>query len=240
MTVPATADLRVLLRDLHTSLLRAGLVREEAEQDARQRKKLENRLANAKKALQEQHDAIKALKVAVHDKEVSIKANQQQSAKYLWQRNQVKEQKEYDALTHEMDNLKQMNNVLEDEALAALVEIDDKTAQIPKLEAAVAAAQAELDKWLAGQQNASSDREKRLKESEAQTAELIARLSPEVRRVFDRLYAALGAECLAMLEDRSCSGCRTAVTGQQFNELLMGRLVQCMSCNRILYLYGNS
>lgn len=238
MTVPAPADLRVLLRDLHTSLLRAGLVREEAEQDARQRKKLESRLANARKSLQDLQDSIKALKVAVHDKEVSIKANQQQAAKYLWQRNQVKEQKEYDALTHEMDNLKQMNNVLEDEALAALTEIDDKTAQIPKLEAAVAAAQAELDKWLASQESAGSEREKRLKECEAQTAELIARLSPEVRRVYDRLYAALGAECLAMVEDRSCAGCRTAVTGQQYNELLMGRLVQCMSCNRILYLDG--
>jgi predicted nucleic acid-binding Zn-ribbon protein len=235
MTAPASADLRTLLRDLHTSLLRKGLLRDEAEQEARQRKRLENRIANAKKALQEHLDAIKHLKVSAHEKEVSIKANQQQSARYLWQRNQVKEQKEYDALTHEMDNLKQINNVLEDEALAALTAIDEKTAQTPTLEAAIAQAQADLDRWLEEQKQAGTEREKRLKATEAETAELLNRLSPDVRKVYDRMFAALGADCLAVVQRRSCFGCHTELTGQQFNDLMLGRLVCCKSCSRLLY-----
>lgn len=235
MTVPATADLRTLLRDLHTGLLRVGLLRDEAEQEGRQRKRLDNRIANAQKALQDHLDAIKHLKVKAHEKEVSIKANQQQSAKYLWQRNQVKEQKEYDALTHEMDNLKQINNVLEDEALAALTAIDEKAAQTPALEAAIAQAQADLDRWLADQKQAGPEREKRIKATEAETAEVLGRLAPEARKVYDRMFAALGTDCLAVVQRRSCTGCHTELTGQQYNELMMGRLVSCKSCSRVLY-----
>ena len=224
-----------LLRDLHTCLLRKGLLRDEVDQTQRLQKRLENRIANAQKALQSHLDAIKSLRVTVHDKEVSIKANQQQSAKYLWQRNQVKEKKEYDALTHEMDNLKQINNVLEDEALTALTAIDEKAAQTPTLEQAVRTAEAELAQFHEGQKNAEPDRARRLQETEAEVAHKLSRLAPEARVAYNRVFAALKADCLAEVLRRSCTGCHTEVTGQQYNEVNMGRLVQCKSCNRLLY-----
>jgi len=57
-----------------------------------------------------------------------------------------------------------------------------------------------------------------------------------VRSTFDRIVRGKGVESFAAVVDRGCASCRTEITAQQYNELLMGGFVLCKSCGRILYL----
>ena len=57
-----------------------------------------------------------------------------------------------------------------------------------------------------------------------------------VRSTFDRIVRGKGVEAFAPVEEHGCASCRTEITAQQYNELLMGGFVVCKSCGRILYL----
>src|SRR5262245_56930032 len=113
-------DLKTQLRDLHAYLLRVRDLREEADDAARRQKQLAARTEAAKKTLDDHQTALKKLKADIHDKEVSFKANLERIAKYMKQRQGVTDKKQYDALTHEIDGVKQENNVLEEATLTAM------------------------------------------------------------------------------------------------------------------------
>jgi predicted nucleic acid-binding Zn-ribbon protein len=38
------------------------------------------------------------------------------------------------------------------------------------------------------------------------------------------------------MEERICTACRTQITSQTYDKLLMNRFVACRACGRILYL----
>jgi predicted nucleic acid-binding Zn-ribbon protein len=48
--------------------------------------------------------------------------------------------------------------------------------------------------------------------------------------------AARGADAMAAVENRTCTACYTEITAQNYHELILGQLVVCKSCGRILYL----
>ena len=63
-----------------------------------------------------------------------------------------------------------------------------------------------------------------------------ATVPTKIRRDFDRIVRGKGVDAFAPVENRGCASCRTEITAQQYNELLMGDFVACKSCGRILYL----
>lgn len=229
------SDLKVQLLDLHTALLRVRDLQGEAEEATRQRKRQQSRATNAQKKLDEHKDALKHLRATVHEKEVSIKANHELIAKYQKQKQAASEQKQLDALTHQIDNAKLENSLLEESALEGLDKVDAMIATTAQLEAALKEAQAGQAKFESETSAQLADYEKRLAEAQARAKAATDALSPEVRKAYDRLIASLGPDALAPANRRSCTGCHQEVTSQQHNDLLSGRLVTCKSCNRLLY-----
>src|SRR5260370_37622841 len=106
--------------------------------------------ARVKRQEDAKHDAteaIKKLKVTIHEKEVSLKSTNSQIKKYEGQLNDVGGKKEYDALLAEIAHTRKMSQQLEDEILAAMTEVDDRTAKVPELEANVVKAKEEVARW---------------------------------------------------------------------------------------------
>ena len=77
------------------------------------------------------------VKVGVHEKEVSLKQAQQQITKHEKQLNEATSKKEYDALKVEIAAEKQRCQQLEDEILNGMMEMEERTAQLPEIEKAV-------------------------------------------------------------------------------------------------------
>src|SRR5436190_284594 len=126
--------LRVFIHDLEEQLGRIP----------RQQKAHQARVAKAEQAQREELEAIKKLKLTAADKEKTIKSKQAQVARYEQQINDVSSKKEYDALQHEISHGKQECGQLEDEVLAALLEVDERTAKLPDHEKAVRQARQDL------------------------------------------------------------------------------------------------
>ncbi len=225
-----------ILRELHRLRRHARNLQDEIERLPRQLRVQQAKVTRQEDALKQAQETLKKLKVAISDKEKSLKAKHADIARYEKQRDEAAGKKEYDALQHEITAARQACRQLEDEAMAGLLETEERTAQLPELEKALREAKqevADFDKTSAARQAVLSEELKRVQQ---QIAETEATLPEDVRINYARQVAARGEDALALVSERNCTACYTAITAQMYNELVQGRYVPCRSCGRILYL----
>ncbi len=231
--MPTTAD---VFREIHRLRRYIRELEGKADQEPRLRKAQADKVTRAEAQLAQAHDAIKHLKVTIHQKEVSIKAAQEQIKKYEKQlKEMISNKKEYDALTHEIAAAKASIGQLEDEALEAMGQSEDGAARLPELEAAVRKAKEEFGRF--DQDHAANleryAQEKVRAQEELKAAE--ASLPADVRPQYERLVAAKSADALAAVVSNNCTACYTEVTPQMANDVRRGMFVLCKTCGRVLY-----
>jgi predicted nucleic acid-binding Zn-ribbon protein len=225
-----------ILRELHRLRRHAKDLQTEIERGPRTLKAHEGKVARQEDLVREAHEEVKRLKLATHDKELSLKTRQEQIAKHERQRNEVTSKKEYDALQAEIDSDKRACVRLEDEILDAMAATEAKVAQLPEVERSVQRAKEEAARTAGEIQARRNALAGQLKDVELQLGEVEATLPDEVRATYRRLLAARGEDALAPVQGRTCVACYTDITAQNYNELAQGQFVVCKSCGRILYL----
>jgi predicted nucleic acid-binding Zn-ribbon protein len=202
----------------------------------RQLKAQQARVARQEELLKEGQEALRKLTVAVHDKEVTLKSTHSQIAKRRKQLDTVASKKERDALQAEIAADVALTQQLEDEILSGMAESEERTAQLPELEKALAQAKkeyAEFEKAVSARQ---ADLTGQLNEALEQIKAAECGVPANVLPQYQRIVAACGADALAALRGRTCSACHSEITAQNYNELLQELFVVCKSCGRILYL----
>jgi predicted nucleic acid-binding Zn-ribbon protein len=193
-------------------------------------------VARQEEALKEAQETIRKLKVSIHDKEVSLKATHAQIAKRRKQFDTVASKKEMDALQAEIAADVAATRRLEDEILGAMTESEEKAAQLPELEKALAQAKkdaAEFEKTATARQE---DLTGQLNEAQGRLQQAEAGVPEKMVPQYQRIVGARGPDALAALQGRTCSACHSEVTAQNYNELLQELFVVCKSCGRVLYL----
>jgi predicted nucleic acid-binding Zn-ribbon protein len=225
-----------IFRDIHRLRRFAQGLKAEIERGPRMLKAQQNKITAREQALHQGQEAIKKLKVGISEKELEIKAVQQQIGKYEQQRNQATSKKEYDAFTHEIEDCRRKCQKVEDQILELMLEIDQKTAEVPELEKAIKQAKEERAKFEQEHQGRVVGLREQLKQAQQDLAAAEAQLQPDVTALYRRLVSAMGEDALSSAPNRSCTACNTEITAQQYNELRLATFVQCKSCGRILYL----
>ena len=224
-----------ILRELHRLHRHIRDLRAEIEKGPRLIKQQQTKASKHEAAVLDAHDALKRLKVTVHSKETTLKATHQQIAKYEKQLNEAGSKKEYDALQTEIAHAKETCSTLEDEILTAMGEIDDRTAQVPGVEKALAEVKVETAEC----EKDAQDRHGRLTHDlqETLTALAVAEpgIPPAIRTVYDKQVGAHGADGIAMVKDKTCMVCYASVTQQQLRELEAGMFSLCKTCGRLVY-----
>ncbi len=217
-----------------------GLNRRRAERPARAREAEELSLA-ARARVDAQKARIRDLQKAADAKEIDLREREAKIEKLEIQLNQTKNQKDYDAVKHQMSSYRADNSVLEDEILRIMSEIDalksemgplDEDAarrktQFDEISKQVAAEVAELDRKTA---TLRGEREERAKAIPADALERYSRI------VQTRDGVGL-ATVVDPRGDATCGGCHMSLTLQQVASTMKGSdLVQCKACGRILYI----
>jgi uncharacterized protein len=150
--------------------------------------------------------------------------------------NLVRNDKELQALAHEVDSLKDNNQRLEAEALALMEGQDARTARIEELAKVVATGRTELaaaEKEIAGQveELRGSIAKKRL-EREKVSAEVPANLLQR----YDMIFSRRAGLAVANSTGGTCQGCRMRLPPQLFNEIQKHLQIHfCPNCQRILF-----
>jgi predicted nucleic acid-binding Zn-ribbon protein len=225
-----------VFREIHNLRTFVHGLQEQLDRIPRTRKAHQARLAKQEQALRDTQDAIRKLKVNASDSEKSIKAKHGQIERYEQQVNQVGSKKEYDALQLEIAHAKTVCEQLEDQALQALTEVDEKSALVPGLEQAVAQVKDEVAKFDAEVGPRQADLTAQQERAKKQLQEAETKIPPDLRPQYNRTIASLQHEGLAAVRDRTCTACFTEITLQNFSALQQESFVVCPSCGRILYL----
>src|SRR6516165_6609657 len=228
-----------ILRDLHRLERHAADLQAQIERAPNALKVQQARVTRAEDTHKEAQEAIKRYKIAIHEKEVSLRAKNQQIAKHQKQLNEATSKKEYDALQAEITAEKQACRALEDDILNDMLATEEKTAQLPQLDNAVKQARDELNQFEIGSQARLDELNVLLEDAKKNLRELAATLPEDIVPHDERLRAAKGEDAMSAVHNRTCSSCYTEITAQNYNELTQDRFVLCKNCGRILYLTDN-
>ena len=170
------------------------------------------------------------------DLENEVKDMKVQIGKYKRQLNEVKSNKEYTALLHEIEETQHKVDTLEEAIIAEMLAADDVEEEI----------KAALHKQ--GVEEDSLKKEKlvldeKMKQTEARFAALgkerealLPRIPREQLKLYEAIYQKKGGSALSPVTGDFCAMCHMRVRPQMLNEIRdKVKVILCENCGRILY-----
>lgn len=223
------------LRECHRLRLHVRNLQAEIDRGPRVLKGYQDDLDAARQAHKDHHDAITKLKLKQREDEGTLKQTETRLAKLEEQLRGLGVPKEIAAKEHEIEMARTKKGELEDAILGTITELEERTAAIPAVEQAWAQAQTDFQQL----QVEAAERVAGMKADQAacaaELAKIEATLPPDVKRTYDSMVKAKGADAFAGAKARVCQGCRISMTEAQFTELTRGTFRTCSNCGKIQY-----
>ena len=179
---------------------------------------------------------LKALQLSQKEKEVELQTRETSVKKLQGQLFQVKTNKEYSALQHEIETLKTDNSLLEETILKNFDAIDQAGKERQQEQKRLAEVQERLRVERARIERESATIQEQMTQLEQARKVVVPELRPEVLTRYERVLGMREGLALVPLVHESCGGCHRRLPPQVINQVyLKADLVTCESCNRILY-----
>jgi predicted nucleic acid-binding Zn-ribbon protein len=168
--------------------------------------------------------------------EAEVATIQTRLSKYKGQLTELKTNKEYQTMQHEIATAEQAIRSLEDRVLERMEEGEDLTRDLKIAEAALKAQQAAIAVERKALDEEAAALQKTADETAAARLTAAKALSPEALRLFEHVSRQRKGLAVAEARDGGCTVCHVRMRPQMFNEVRRGEnLIQCESCLRILY-----
>jgi len=200
-----------------------------AEADARLSEATE-RVESARQRLKESHEARRAL-----EKEAAV--FQARVTKFKDQLLEVKTNREYQALQHEIATAHTELGVVEEKELERMLEADALAAEVAQADAALVAQKKAVEGEKAALAAELAAVETTLAGAESQRTRLLAETEPRLVALFEQVAKARkGVALSAATRDGSCSVCHVRMRPVMFQQVRQNdSIIQCEYCQRILY-----
>jgi len=195
------------------------------------------RLADAQAAVDVARQRLKTSQDARREQEKEAATYQSRLSKFKDQLSAVKTNREYQAMQHEIETAQKELEVVEERVLERMVEADSMTADIKRVEQALATQQKDVDAEKKTLAEELKTVEAALKDATARRASRVAALPPQLVALFEQVARVRKGLALAIAtRDGLCSACHVRLRPQVFQEIRRNdQIIQCFSCNRILY-----
>ena len=194
------------------------------------------RLEECSAALSRAQQALEALRQDRLEQEKNLAAVQARLDRFRDQLMQVKTNKEYQAMQHEIAAAEDEIRRLEDAILERMIEGDDLTAEAERAGGRLSAEQREVDAERAALERERETLEARLGQLAEERERQVGSLAPRLLSLFETVAERRNGVAVAPARDGRCSSCQVRLRPQLFNDVLSNsRLIQCESCQRVLY-----
>jgi len=226
-------DLIIQLQQLDSEIRNAALV---IEGIPRLVQDIDKKIQASSKLVADTKDKMAQNQKRRRDLENEVKDMKVQIGKNKRQLNEVKTNKEYTALLHEIEETQHKVDTLEEAIIAEMLAADDVEEEI----------KAALHKQ--GQEEDGLKKEKlvlgeKIKETEARFAALnkdrealLPRIPREQLRLYEAIYQKKGGAALSPVTGDFCATCHMRVRPQMLNEIRDRlKVILCENCGRILY-----
>jgi len=198
---------------------------------------IQAQVAEARKAVETLKGELDAAKKAIRSKEKDMEVSATKQAKSAARLYEVKTNKEYSAVLHEIEEIKQEKARIEDEILNQMEVQERTTREIQEGEVALKRHEAEARQAEVAVRARLRVVEGDLEIVRAERESLVRQLPREILASYDRLLRHLnGVAVVQVLPGGICGGCRVTLTPQRFQELRQqSSLHTCESCGRYQY-----
>ena len=150
--------------------------------------------------------------------------------------NLVRNDKELQALNHEVDALKENNQRLEAEVLAMMEGVDERAARIKELTELVEKGRKEL---AAAEKEIAAEIEElktAISKQKRERAGVAGEIERSLLQRYDMIFSRRQGLAVALVKGGTCQGCRVRIPPQLYNEIQKHLQIHfCPNCQRILY-----
>ena len=226
-------DLIIELQRLDTEIHDAALVLEGIPRLAQD---VDRKIQATTKLVADAKDKMAQNQKKRRDLENEVKDLKGQIGKYKRQLNEVKTNKEYTALLHEIEETQHKVDTLEETIIAEMLAADDVEEEIK----AALHRQSQEEEILKKEKVVLDEK---LKETEARFAALnkerdalLPRIPSEQLRLYEAIFQKKGGTALSPVTGDFCAMCHMRVRPQMLNEIRdKAKVILCEACGRILY-----
>lgn len=198
------------------------------------RKAREDEVARAQKQLDEAEEQRKNLELRIRQSEEEVQEWRQEIAKLNVQLSNVKNQKEYEAVNHEIDQLNARISEADEKGLAFLEEEEALDEKITRIQKDLDYKAGECRKELERVNEREAEKKPMLENRLELRQDLAAEVDPAVLRRYDRLNTQFPGQALAAIENGNCGGCHLRLQARTIQDVEQGELTHCTSCQRFL------
>lgn len=197
---------------------------------------LEARLAEHSAVVDSVKQRLAANQAGRRDVEKDVATQQSRLSKYKDQLMEVKTNKEYQAMQHEIATAGDAVRVQEDRILEFMEEAETLGRELKDAEAALKKAQAEIAAERTALDGEAAALQQRVLEMSARRTDVARHLSAAALGLFEHVARQRKGLAIAEARDGHCTVCHVRLRPQVFNEVRRNdSLIQCDSCLRILY-----
>jgi predicted nucleic acid-binding Zn-ribbon protein len=228
----ATKDLLLKLQELDDKI---AALRADEESIPQKRQDLEEGLAALKSRVEEAKQQSVELAKKRKEQEIELEGAGDKIGKFQSQLFQVKSNREYEALQHEITALKEKTSKIEDEILETL----ERTEEVSKaIEAEEEALKAEIGRSRA-EQTRLDEELKELTDAIAvkndERERLVANLDKMLLKRYDRIRESKGGLAVTSVVNGACGGCFRRIPPHEMQNLKKDdKIITCEGCGRII------
>ena len=189
-----------------------------------------------KTSLNENKSRLKELEVEMHKREVDIAQIDEKVNKLKDQLFLVTNNKQYDALTTEIDHFKDKKSTFESEVIEFLEEKEQLTGSIGTMESELGDLTDDLQQRKGKLESAISDSADEKLSLEKQRKERIDKIDINIVSAYNKVMGARGGLAVVPIVGSGCGGCGAHIPPQTITEVRAGSAIhRCDMCGRFLY-----
>lgn len=200
-------------------------------------KKLKDSLESEKTALSEAETNLKNKQLKRKEKEVELGTKEEQIKKLQAQLYQIKTNKEYTAMLHEIEGKKADNSLLEEEILRLMEEVDKAAAKVEEEKKRFQEVSGDVDAEIKKVDTRVEEIDNMLTELKKKREEITPTVNPKILKNYEKILN--GRDGLALVEvvNDACGGCYMNLPPQVINQIkMLDHIICCESCQRMLYI----
>lgn len=231
-------DLLVKLQGFDAQIYR---MRKEGTEKPELIKSLENQKIQVETAIKDIEEKIRAVQLKRKQREMDLQSKEESVKKLQAQLYQLKTNKEYQTMRHEIDGVKADNSLLEDEILSLMDEIDRLNREFAEKKEKFSEENRRIDTEKKKVEDDIKVTDEKISGLESERKKLAAGIDKEVLSHYERILVNRAGLALVAVKNYACQGCFINLPPQVINEIRMkDKLIVCESCARILYIEDES
>lgn len=202
---------------------------------------VKSEVANAAHDVEETTRQLEEAKVKHRQLEGDLQEAQSDLAKYEKQMATIKTNKEYDALTAEIEGSKERIGFIEDEIILTLNEIDELTTGLEEAQKKKEVVTESNKSALENLQREMGSVEEKVQAKLDERKNITVRVTKSTLSVYERVRRGRGSPVVVALKKNACGACFKSQPPQRIQELRKGlTVITCDNCGRFLTVINGS